>query len=300
MDSTNNTLDGLANAINGKGLGVQASVITDANGARLALVSTTSGAAGDLTVTGNTTGLGFTKAVTGANASLTVDGIPISSSTNTVTNVINGVTLSLTSPTTAPVSVTLSPDTTQAGNAIVAFASAYNTAIGDINAQFAVAGDGSGGGPLEADGSLREAQALLLGAITYSGPGNNGVVNLASIGVNLNDDGKISIDSATLQNALSGNSSAVQSFLQGTTTGFSNNLNTVLNNINDPSAGILGLDVNGLSQTSQALTQQLSDLQAAFSIKQQNLTQVYSQVNTTLQELPLLQSQITQQLAGIP
>jgi len=58
------------------------------------------------------------------------------------------------------------------------------------------------------------------------------------------------------------------------------------------------LDVQGITQSSQALGQQISDLQSALAIKQQNLTAVYAQVNTTLQELPLLQNQLAQQLAS--
>jgi flagellar hook-associated protein 2 len=300
IDSTNNTLAGLAEAINTKGIGVQASVINDANGSRLALVSTTTGLPGDLTVSGNTTGLAFTKAVTGSNASLVVDGVPISSTTNIVGGVINGVTLNLTSasPGTS-VTITTAPDATQASTAVNNFVSSYNTAIKDINAQFAVLSDGSGGGPLEADGSLREAQAALLAAVSFATTGNNGAVNLASIGVNLNDDGTLSTTASSLSSALASNFSGVQNFLQATSTGFASNLSTVLRNVTDSSQGALGLDAKGISQSSQALSQQISDLQAALATKRQGLTAIYAQVNATLQQLPLLQSQLTQQLGTL-
>jgi flagellar hook-associated protein 2 len=299
VNSSNNTLDGLAAAINSQNIGVSASVINDANGSRLALVSQTTGAPGDVIVSNNTTNLNFHKAVTGLNASLVVDGVPISSTSNTVSGVINGVTLSLGSASpNSPVTLTVAPDTTQATNAVNQFVSAYNTAVNDINAQFAVNSDGSGGGPLEADGSLRQAQQALLSAVAFSSSGNNGAVNLASIGVNLNDDGTLSVDSGALSTALSSNISGVQNFLQNTTTGFANNLSSVINGLTDPSTGILGLDSQGISQTSQDLTQQISDLQSALATKQQNLTLVYAQVNATLQELPLLQSQLSQQLAS--
>jgi hypothetical protein len=62
---------------------------------------------------------------------------------------------------------------------------------------------------------------------------------------------------------------------------------------------VLGLDAQGISQSSQNLGQQIADLQAALSIKQQGLIKVYSQVNTTLQELPLLQAQISQQISSV-
>ncbi len=301
VNSSDNTLSQLATSINNQNIGVTASVIQDANGYRLALVSNSSGAPGDITVSSNTgTGLNFTKAVTGSNASLIVDGIPISSASNTVSNVINGVTLNLgsASPNTT-VAVNVSPDTSQATTAINNFASAWNTLITEINKQFSVASDGSGGGVLEADNSLQQAQSMLLSAISYSVSGNNGMVNLASIGVNMNDDGTLSVDSGALSSALSSNFSAVQNLMQNTTSGFAQNLDSVIQTINAPSTGILSLDSQSITNTSQGLTQQISDLQAALATQEANLTTVYSQVNATLQELPLLESQISQQIASI-
>jgi flagellar hook-associated protein 2 len=229
-----------------------------------------------------------------------VDGIPISSASNTISNVINGVTLSLGSPSPAtPVTVNVNPDTTQVTSAINTLVSAYNTVITEINSQFNVGNDGSGGGPLEADNSLREVQSQLLAALSYSIPGNSGIVNLASLGVNFNNDGTLSVNSGKLASALSSNFSAVQNLLQNTTNGFSQNLSKVLSNINGAGTGILSLDAQGLTSTSQSLTKQISDLQAALAVQQISLTAVYARVNTTLQELPLLESQISQQLASV-
>ncbi|HET7106225.1 MAG TPA: flagellar filament capping protein FliD [Candidatus Acidoferrum sp.] len=300
VDSTNNTLSQLADTINNQNIGVTASVIQDSNGYRLALVSTASGAPGDITVSGNTTGLNFTKGVTGTNASLVVDGIPISSASNTVSNVINGVTLNLGSPSpSTAVTVNVNPDTTQATTAINNLVTAYNTVINEINSQFNVAADGSGGGPLEADNSLRDVQSQLLAAFSYSVPGNSGVVNLASIGVNFNNDGTLSVDSGKLSAALSSNYSAVQNLLQNTSTGFSQNLSKVLTSINGAGTGILSLDAQSITNTSQGLTKQIADLQASLATQQTSLTAIYAQVNVTLQQLPLLENQISQQLGSI-
>ncbi|HKM65571.1 MAG TPA: flagellar filament capping protein FliD [Candidatus Acidoferrum sp.] len=300
VDSTNNTLSQLASSINNQNIGVTASVIQDANGYRLALVSNNSGAPGDLTISGNTTNLPFTKAANGANANITVDGVPISSASNTVSNVINGVTLNLGSPSpNTPVTLNVSPDTTQASTAINNFVTAYNTVIGDFNSQFNVASDGTGGGPLESDSSIRQAQGLLLGAVAYSIGGNNGIVNLASIGVNLNDNGTLSVDSGALNSALSSNFSSVQNLLQNSTTGFSQNLQSVIGTLTGPQSGILTLDSQNITSTGQDLNQQITDLQAALVAQEQVLTATYSKVNATLQELPLLENELTQQLAAI-
>jgi len=135
------------------------------------------------------------------------------------------VTLNLTGPTAvgSPVSLTVAPDTAQATTAINALVTAYNTVVTEINGQFKVAADGTGGGVLESDNTLREVQNSLLSAVSNSISGNNGIVNLASIGVNLQDDGTLSVDSGALASALSSNYASVQNLLQNSTTGLSQN-----------------------------------------------------------------------------
>ena len=284
---------------------MQASVINDANGARLAIVSATSGAPGNLSVSGtlhrtDSSAINLNQAAAGVNAVLTVDGVPISSATNTVSGVINGVTLNLAGPTgNTPVSLTVAPDNASITTALNQFVSAYNTAITSINSQFQVNPDGSGAGPLEGDSSLRNVQSSLLAAVSYSVTGNGGPVNLTSLGINTNDNGTLSVDSGALSAALSSNFSGVQSFLQTASTGFTANLGTVLNNLAGP-GGVLALDAQGYASTTKDLSQQILDLQAALAVKTQNLTSVYAKVNNTLEELPLLQAQLTQQLATIP
>lgn len=305
--STTNTLDQVADAINSATSAVHLSVINDANGARLALVSATSGAPGEITVSGGlhvaggpNTALSFHQASQGLNANLTVDGVPVTSTSNTVSSVINGVTLNLAAPTgNNPVSLTVAPDTTSATTAINNFVTAYNTVAKEISGQFAINSDGTGGGVLKDDNSLREVQSALLSAVAYAIPGNNGAVNLASIGVNLQGDGTLAVDSATLNTALSSNSAAVQNLFQNATSGFAQNLSNAITNITSPSSGILTLDNNSIQALASSLTSQINDLQAALQVQETNLTTIYSNVNTTLQELPLLQNQLSSQIASL-
>jgi flagellar hook-associated protein 2 len=193
----------------------------------------------------------------------------------------------------------VAPDTASISTAINNFVSAYNTAITSVNAQFQVGASGSGVQPLAADESLSDAQQQLLLATTYSVTGSNGPVNLTNLGINTNNDGTLSVDTATLNAALSSNFSGVQSFLQANTTGFAENLTNVLNNINGPGTGELTLDAQSLTQQSTALGSQVTDLQAQVAVQTSNLTQVYAQVNATLEELPLLEQQLSQQLASV-
>jgi flagellar hook-associated protein 2 len=305
VSSTNNTLDQIAAAINAQTTAVRATVINDANGARLAFVSATTGAPGNLGVTGNlhrvdNSSINFTQAVAGLNAALTVDGVPISSTSNTVSGAINGVTLSLSALTGGtPVTLTVAPNTFNISTALNQFVAAYNTAITAINKQFQVGPNGSGGGPLEGDGTVRDAQAALLSGISYAVTGSGVPKNLSLLGINNGQSGTLSLDAGALSTALSSIFSTVQSFLQTASTGFAANLGTVLNKLSG-SGGSLALDASGLTSSTTFLTQKITDLQSALAVKQRNLIGVYSQVNVTLQELPLLQAQLSQQLATIP
>jgi flagellar hook-associated protein 2 len=122
IDNTTNTLDGLAAAITNLNIGVTASVVNDASGARLAIVSNTSGAASDLTIANVDSGLSFTKGATGTNDSLTVDGVPISTESNSISNTVAGLTLNLAGadPNTQ-VQIAVAPDTTKATQAVTDF-----------------------------------------------------------------------------------------------------------------------------------------------------------------------------------
>jgi len=303
VDGTNDNLSELAASINSQNIGVAASVVTDANGARLALVSSTTGTAGNITISGNTTSLKFNVAAPGSNASLTVDGVPINSTSNTISSVIPGVTLNLTgADANTTVTVGIASDTSAATSAVGAFVSAWNTVIGDLNSEFSVSSTGSGGvtggGVLESDNTLRDVQNQLLAAVTDSIGGNSGLVNLASIGVNLNQDGTLSLDSGTLTNALNTNFSSVQNLLQGTS-GVGTFISNTLTQLTDPSSGILSIDQQGMTQVNQDLTNQINDMQAQLTVQTQNLTAQYAQLQSTLDEMPLLQSQIQGQLASL-
>jgi ABC-type transporter Mla subunit MlaD len=69
--------------------------------------------------------------------------------------------------------------------------------------------------------------------------------------------------------------------------------------LNDPSDGAIALDLNDISQTNQDLTTQINNFEANLTAQQQVLTDQYSQVNAQLQELPLLQSQVSDELGSL-
>jgi len=140
---SNDTLTTLASYINTQSAannwGVTASVVSDTSGSRLALQSQNSGSAGALAIanpTATNTALTFDAPLGGTNANLTIDGVPFSSATNTVSGAIQGVTLTLLAQSASaldPVQLTVGPDTNQITDAVNNFVSAYNTIISTIN-----------------------------------------------------------------------------------------------------------------------------------------------------------------------
>jgi len=298
---SNDTLNTLASYINTQDWGVTASVVSDANGSRLAIYSQSTGTSGALAITNNTTLLNFDAPVGGTNASLTVDGVPLSSSSNTVTGSIAGVTLNLVGAASGtPVQVAIGPDATQAAAAITSFVTAYNAVIANLNTQFTVDPSTNTEGPLGGDSSLRSLQTSLLNDATYSTSGNSGLVNLASLGINLNDDGTLTIDNTQLNNTFTTNPAAFQNFFQNAAgTGFANNFSNDLTNLTDPTQGIINLDIAENTTQAQSLATQITNLQDNITSQQAALTTQYAQVNATLEAYPLLLQEVTAELGAL-
>jgi flagellar hook-associated protein 2 len=310
---SNDTLNTLASYINTQSAanswGVTASVVSDGTGSRLALQSQSSGSAGALAIinpTSTGTSLTFDPPVGGANAALSIDGVPFSSRNDVVTGAIQGVTLNLVSQSPGnPVQLTVSHDTSQISSAINNFVSAYNTLVTDINAQYAVGPTGATPAPpLESDISLRSVQSSILNDATYAISGNSGFVNLASLGINTNNDGTLTVGSTpsgqTVAEVLANNPLVVQNFFQNASgTGFANNFNSDLRNLTDATQGPLNVELAQNNSESQDLTKSISSFELQLAAEQTSLTKQYDSVNASLQAYPLLLQEITQTLGTL-
>ena len=299
LPNTIKTLQDVADAINGSAsnTGVTASVISDANGQRLALVSKTSGAAGNLTVSG---AVNFTQGVAGQDALLTVDGVPIDSASNAVSGAIPGVDLQLSgADKNTTVQIGITPDTTTAASAINNFITAYNNAMKDINTQFTTDSSGNGG-PLIGDSALRTLQSQLLEIAGYAPGGNGPFVNLQQMGIEMENDGTLQMNSSVLQDALTNHYSDVQNFFQSAdSSSFGQAVTKMLTQITDPTQGTVSSDVSGQQAIDTDLTQQINDFEARMTVVQQQLTDEYSQLNVLLQQYPMEMQQVGQELGSL-
>jgi flagellar hook-associated protein 2 len=296
VDSADNdtTISSLAGAINSGSYGVTASVITDGSSQLLSIVSNTSGAAGNLTISGTlndtttSSAINFTQAQAGQDASFTVDGIAATSSSNTVSNVIPGVTFQLLSA--APgtdVQVEITNNNSDVESAVSSFVSAYNTVIGDLNTQ---EGDDASGNPEPLFGSptIATLQDQLQQALDFT-QSSGAVTSLTQLGVSVNNDGTLSLDTDTLDSELNSNYQDVVNFFQpsGSFTSFGGNFTTVLNNLgNSAPDGVLTLALQENSTEESTLNTNISNENSLISTQESALTTQLNEANYTLEEIP--------------
>jgi len=218
-----------------------------------------------------------------------------------VTGAVSGVTLNLlgASPGTT-VDVSIQPDTNAAQTAISNFVSAYNTVVGDVNNQYAV-GANNMEGPLAGDSTISLLQSDLLSAGAYTNGGTSGVATLADLGITMNDDGTLTLDSATLDNAVQNNFAAVQAFMQGTSSnGFVSFLNNQMTSLTDPTSGAFTVDLQSISNENTDLQNQINNFQPYLENQQTFLTNEFNQADIALQELPTEEAQLNAELGYPP
>jgi flagellar hook-associated protein 2 len=115
----------------------------------------------------------------------------------------------------------------------------------------------------------------------------------------MNDDGTLSVNSATLTSALQNNSSAVQQFFQGgSVNGFAKRVQDALSTFSDPAQGAFTVDLNSLRAENTDLQSQINDYEDYLSTVQTSLTNKYNQANILLLQLPTLQKQIDAMLGN--
>ena len=192
LTSTDNTLSGLAKAINSSGVGIIASVLTDSTGSQLSLVSGTSGAAGGIVysansitdVTNSNTLLGYNVGVLPKDANIIVDGVSLASASNTVANLIPGVTFQLLAPSATESDSSLEQVQVVIGNYNAGVESTVNTMVNDYNslisAMNAQEGLNASGQvqPLFGSPTLSLLQQDLLGGLNMQNP--NGYLDAIS------------------------------------------------------------------------------------------------------------------------
>jgi flagellar hook-associated protein 2 len=285
------SLETIAEKINGAGLRVSAAVFHDGTSYRLQVRGLDTGAANTIAFSGTTLGLDLTanRRQDAQDSSVTIDNFTVTRPTNQVAGAILGVTLNLAATTTSPATVKVEQDPEGLKTKLNAVVSAYN---GVVDAVHSIAGFGSTKASVQSlagDSLLRSITARMSAGVgTVVGEGS--YTTLGSIGVKLDQDGRMSLDSSKLNAALQADPAAVAKVIAGPTngSGAADVLRDVVKAFSESGTGLVASkqtsmqsrlkDLNGridretnrLVNYADALRKQFSALDASSGVSQLN------------------------------
>jgi len=291
IDETNNTLEGVRAAINNATAGVSATILNDGSSSpyRLLLTAKGTGTANTFTVTENLTGgqaLNLTETQAAVDAQFTVNGISLTKSSNTVSDVISGITFTLRATTAAPVEVTVEADTDAAIAGLKELIDAYNEVASFANSQARYNAETKQAGILAGDATLRNTILKIQDALTRQITSSfTGLRYVGEVGLRFNTDGSMSLDETKLRSALESDLTGVAAlFLGDGAAGTAENIS-----LSDPrvtynsktaatQAGTYAVEITGLAQPASAVGgQTISSL-----AQDETLTITYGAVQTTV------------------
>lgn len=213
------TLGQLAASINGLGAGVSASVISiDGTNHKLVLSSDETGAANNFTTSGTVASLGTTDIIQqGVDAELTIgsgaSALTLSRSTNTVTDLLAGVSIELTETTTSSVTVSTQRDTDAAVTAIQDLMKEINSTLTTVADATRYSPESDTSGPLAGNATARSLALDLRSAISGAVNSSSSYPVASSVGISLNRQGTFDIDESKLRTALQDDFDAVVGLL---------------------------------------------------------------------------------------
>lgn len=279
INSSNNSLQGIASAINSANIGVTASIVNDGSSTpyRLVLSSNMPGASNSMQISASGDSAissllsydpsgtqNLTQTVAAQSANFTVNGLSVTSNSNTTSTAIPGVTLNLQQTTASPLTLSVAQNTSGLSTAVNNFVQAYNslntaiTSVASYNASTQTAG------PLLGDFGVQSLQSQIRSTLNTAITANGAYTTLSSIGVTFQTDGSLSVNTSTLNSAISSNPNAVAALFgtMGSTTDSLVNYNTATTNTQP---GTYAVNVTSLA-TQASVTASASTVPASTTI----------------------------------
>ncbi|MGD0657401.1 MAG: flagellar filament capping protein FliD [Syntrophorhabdales bacterium] len=229
----------------------------------------------------------------GQNANLSVDGYNVTSASNTVTGVINGVTLNLTgtNPTTA-INLNITADNSGLSSQVSTLVSDISTALAFINSQNTVNSSSASAtaNVLMGNGNLFTMKNTIVNTLLENIPGNSTYTTAGSIGIDFGNDGSVSLNSDTFDAALSANPTEVQNAIQTLSTDLYKSLNVYV----DPTTGTVQSIENSVNSQITNINTQLTAADNNCAQEAQQLDDEYTNLQLLLEQSSQTQNFLTQ------
>lgn len=312
IGTTNNTLAGIRDAINGASgnPGVSATIVHATDGDHLVLTSTQTGVANAVSISASGGGLNaltwnastgsgnLTLQTAAADAQVKVDGFTSTSSTNVVTGAIDGITLNLsgTTPSGQTDTLTVGNDVNSMQTVVQGFVTAYNSYVQGAAQLASYDAASQTAGPMLGDATLANIRSQLSMTLSNTGGSNaSGPRTLADIGITLQSDGTLQLDTGKLNNLLGSNPSQVAALFGGTS-GYGTRLNNLLTSYLQP-GGLIASRNQSLNAQSQQLTQQQTQLNQRQQAIQARYLAQFTALDVTMAQMNQTSTFLTSQLS---
>lgn len=295
IDSSNDTLQGVAEAINDSVSGVHAYVVNTGIGGtpyKLMITSEDTGADNAFTIGAGTTGISFAETTAAQDAEFTVNGESLTSGSNTVTDVVPGLTLQLLGETGGSVeTLTVSRDDEGIKSNIQSFVDAYNEVMEFINEQFEYT-EADGSGLLSGDSTLRYIQRGLQQVISSTFNSGNDLQSLSSMGINTKADGSLEVDEGELSDALGDHYNDVIELFTSSSS-LMTDLESTLDIYLDPASGTLETKTDSLEEIISVLEEKIDDERDRIDKLEERLINQFSNMEAMLSRFKSTEQYLT-------
>ena len=312
IDSAHSTPQDIRDAINdaSDNPGIEATLINSTDGSRLVLTASTTGAGSAINVagTGALTGLSYSAAAPGTytvlapaqDAAVKIAGFPVSSTTNKISDAIDGVTLNLTAASPGdPQTLTIANDTKAVASEVQAFVTAYNALETQVARLRSYDATTQTAGPMLGDMLLTGIEGQIRRTLSSAVQGLAGPYQtLSSIGITTQADGTLAVDATKLQTALDADFNTVSNLFSGPD-GVATRLDS---QISDALGAGGSIDTRGKTLVRQQsdITDQQTKLDARMTKLQQTYLQQFTALDTLLSSLQTTSAYLSQQIANLP
>ena len=302
------TLSSIRDAINDAGLGVRAEIVNtgEASGNfKLQIIGET-GANNSFTISSDFAGLNFSTNQAATDASLTVNGIAFTRSSNQISDVIEGVNLNLTSTTDTNFTLSIDRDISEAKGNIIAFVSMFNEA----SQEFRNLTNSETDGPLRGDSIfrsiVRNMRSIVIGT---SSTGGDSVSSLSDIGISIDRTGQLLFDEAKLETALTSNFDDVVSLFSAGTNdqsrfsddpgGIAGDLKTLIERVT-ASDGYLVTAEQALQQRTTEFNEDLEDLEERMKVVEERYNRQFLVMQNIIEEMNSTKESLISSFENLP
>jgi flagellar hook-associated protein 2 len=317
------TLEGIRDKINGAGAGVMASIINDTSGARLVMSSSSTGAANGFRITATDTGdasntddaglsslaynppggtAGTKSTQSAADAKASINGVDVSSSSNKFSDVLTGISFTVGKVTSSPVDVSVAQDNATISKAVTDFATSYSALSTLLKTNTKYDDATKSAGTLQGDGTAVGMINQFRSALSAPTGASSVFTTLSSVGVAIQSDGTLAVDSTKLTNALGKLSEVKKMFSFADTTGAGNDgVATRLRTLSDNLLsfdGTLTSRTTGLKATVASNQKRQSELDSRAALYEKRLRAQYSALDTTMAGISTQSSYVTQMITA--